>query len=242
MKLNCYIVDDEYHAIETLREFIRQTPGLNLAGSSENPLVALQEVQLKRPDVIFLDVDMPELSGLDFADLVSMTALVVFTTAYREYAIAAYDRQVFDYLLKPVTYERFIKCIYKVRQDFMQKRPAQNRDRDFFYVKSAISGKLDKVEQADLLYVEAAQNYVQLYLPDRKHMAYLTISEVEAYLPGADFSRIHKSFIVRHAAIRSLEPGQVKLTNGVSLPLGRAYREAFSQKMGQLVLRSRRGA
>lgn len=240
MNINCYIVDDEFHAIEVLKEFILQTPGLELIGSQENPLVALNEIQYRRPDIIFLDVDMPEISGLEFADLVSLTSLVVFTTSYSKFALPAFDKQAFDFLLKPITYERFLKSIFKARKDFIQKGAEKKGEPKFFYVKTDVKGKLDKIELDDIFYIEAALNYVQIYLCSRKHIAYLTISEVMDYLPNSDFSQIHKSFIVHHAAIKSLEPGQVKLKNDITLPVGKAYKGDFQKKINNLILKSKR--
>jgi DNA-binding LytR/AlgR family response regulator len=234
--LNCYIVDDEFSALELLGGYIRQTPGLHLSGATEKPLVALQEIQSLQPGLVFLDVDMPLLSGLELAGMPGLTAPVVFTTAFREYALAAYDRQVFDYLLKPITYERFLKCIVRVRQHLGQAEGGADR----FYIKTGIAGQLTKIELAEISYIEAAQNYVRFFLPGRALLAYLSIGEVEARLPAAEFSRIHKSFIVHHTAISLLEPGQLKLKDGATLPVGRAYKEKFNAKLAQLVFKSRR--
>jgi DNA-binding LytR/AlgR family response regulator len=240
MNISCYIVDDEFHAIEILREFVLETPNLILNGFSANPVVALNEIQLMNPDIIFLDVDMPEISGLEFADLVKHTSLVVFTTSHSKYALTAFDKQVFDFLLKPITYERFIKCIHKARKDFIQKGAEKKGEPQFFYIKTDVKGKLNKVELDDILYVEADANYVHLHLKSHRQMAYLMISEVIAWLPSAEFSRIHKSYIVSHSAIKSLEPGQVTLKNGEKLEIGRSYKEEFHKKMSHLVLKSRR--
>lgn len=240
MNISCYIVDDEFHSIEMLKEHILQTPGLELMGYAENPLIAINEIQLLRPDLIFLDIGMPEMSGLTLADMFSFTSTIVFTTSYSNYAVDAFEKQVFDYLLKPITYERFSKCMFNVRKDFQLKSQPEKGDPGFFYIKTNIKGKLIKIDLAEILFVEAAENYVLIYSPSGKQIAYLTISEIAEYLPKSEFSRVHKSFIIHHAAINSLEPGQVKLKSDISIPLGRAYKDDFQKKMQHLVLKSRR--
>lgn len=235
MILSCYILDDEFHAIGILENFIRQVPGLALLGSAEDPLAALAELPRLRPDVLFLDVDMPGISGLDFAPLVGHGTLIVLTTGYAEFAVEAFNLQIFDFLLKPLEPARFLVCVNRARQ--LLSNGGRPR---LFYVKTGIQGQFSSIDPSALIYIEAAGNYVQLYLPGEKHLAYLSISEVADFLPAAEFSRIHKSFIVCHSAIRSLEPGQLKLRTGEVLPIGRTYKAAFLVKLEPQLFRSRR--
>ena len=143
MNLTCYIVDDESHSIEILKSFIEKTPGLELAGSSTDPLFALNEVMVAGPpDITFLDVDMPELSGLELAGLINEYTKVVFTTSFPEYAIDAFEIDAEDYLLKPIAYERFLKSIKKVKKNMLEKSPGNDQPDDFFLIKSEIKGKM----------------------------------------------------------------------------------------------------
>src|SRR6185437_11434262 len=161
MNLTCYIVDDETHSIEILKSFIEKTPGLTLTGSATDPLFALNEVMVDDPpDVTFLDVDMPELSGMEFAELVNAHTRIIFTTSFCEYAVEAFEKNAEDYLLKPIGYERFLKAIKKVKTNILNKERKNNRVDEFFLIKSDVKGKMIKIIKNDIILVEAMQNYV----------------------------------------------------------------------------------
>jgi DNA-binding LytR/AlgR family response regulator len=242
MNLSCYVVDDEYHSIEILRAYIEKTPGLELKGSSTDPLLALNQVASSGPpDITFLDVDMPELSGMAFAGMVSAYTRVIFTTSYPEYAIEAFEKDAVDYLLKPISYERFLKGVNKVKKLFLAQR-GKVPEREYFYIKSDLKGKLVKINFQDILYVEASQNYIFIHVFKTKHAAYLTMEEIEQYLPRERFLRVHRSFIVNLEKIRTMENGQVTLEEGSVIPLGRAYKEPLVISMKEALLQSRRNA
>lgn len=239
MNLTCYIVDDESHSIDILKSFIEKTPGLELAGSTTNPLFGLNEVMVQNPpDVTFLDVDMPELSGMDFADLVNDHTRIIFTTSYREYAIEAFEKDAEDYLLKPIGYERFLQSIKKVKRSLGQGGKLITQD--FFLIKSDIKGKMIKIIKEEIVLVEAMQNYVRLKCTTGEYMAYLTLAEIEAYLPKEHFSRVHRSFIISRQRIKTVEQGQVTLLDGSSITLGRAYKDHFLSGMKELLVQSKR--
>ncbi len=227
MSLRCYIVDDESHAIRILADYVQRTPGLVLAGTATEPLRALAEISgADPPDVVFLDVDMPELNGLDFAALAGDSVTVVFTTAFREYAVEAFERHAADYLLKPVFYERFLACVQRLRN---RERPAAG---EAFFVKTGTRGKLQRIGIDGIRYIEGADTYIDILSKNGKVTTYMTLSEVLQRLPPDLFSRVHKSFIVRDALVAVIEPGQLKLEDGTVLPLGPSYREAFHRKLG----------
>lgn len=241
MNLRCYVVDDEFHAVEMLIEYIEKTDGLELQGFSTNPLTALNEVTgANPPDITFLDVEMPELSGMDFAGLVTLHTTIVFTTSFQEFALEAFDKEAFDFLLKPISYVRFRKCIQRIQRIGINAKAQQQQERDFFFVKSEIKGKMIKVNMADILFVEGAQNYIKIHLIWGEIMPYLTINEIGQYLPEEEFSRIHQSFIINNKRIKSVEQTRVTLENDLSLNLGRYYKDAFLEKMNELLLKSRR--
>ena len=240
MNITCYLIDDEYHALEILKEYTEQTYGLEILGFSTDPQVALHEVALvKKPDVIFLDIDMQDLSGLHFAEMVSMTTLVIFTTSYPEYAVEAFNKEAFDYLLKPITYERYLKSINKLRKNFSD-RGSEKGKTDSIFIKTNEKGKIVRIDLLQILYIEALLNYVTIYLRSEKHIAYFTMNELEELLPKEDFSRVHKSFIVRNNAIISIQQNQIRVTKEQLIPLGRTYRENFIAQLQDILFRSKR--
>jgi len=236
MNLSCYIVDDEPHALRILEDFVNRTPGLELLGSSAKALEALEEISSSLPALTFLDVDMPELNGLQVAGLVNTQTTVIFTTAYREYAPEAFEKEAADYLLKPISYERFLVCIQKIRKRTASVVQTPNPLPAFLFVKSGTREKLLQVSVQDIVYISGFDHYVEIQLRDQKIVTYLKLSEALAKLPSDQFSQIHKSHIINHAFIRSLEPGQVKLQDLTTLPIGRAYKAAFRDKISSSVI------
>ena len=165
MNLTCYIVDDEHHAVKILRRYIEQTEGLELVGYATNPVTGLNEVtRTDSPALTFLDVDMPELSGMEFAGLANLHTEIIFTTSFPEYAVEAFEKEAFDYLLKPISYERFLKSIKKAKKAALARQHKPVAGDDFFFITTEIKGKMVKIAISDIIYVEAAQNYVQLHL------------------------------------------------------------------------------
>jgi DNA-binding LytR/AlgR family response regulator len=241
MSLRCYIVDDEFHSVEILMEYIANTEGLELAGYSTNPLTALNEVTGEHPpDITFLDIEMPELSGMEFAALANLFTTIIFTTSFREFALEAFEKEAFDFLLKPISYGRFRKSILRVRRAALTKSQDKTEEREFFFVKSDTKGKMVKVSINEIIYIEGAQNYIKIHLAGSDIMPYLTINEIQQYLPESRFSRIHQSFIINDRRIKAVEQTRVQLEGGISLNLGRFYKDAFLEKMNALLLKSRR--
>ncbi|OCX54306.1 hypothetical protein BEL04_08590 [Mucilaginibacter sp. PPCGB 2223] len=233
MTLTCYIVDDEPHAITVLRDYIESTPELTLIGSSTDPLKALAEITAPEPpDITFIDVDMPGINGLEFARLTGRQTMIIFTTAFREYAVEAFERHAEDYLVKPVFYERFLSAVQRARQNKLNRSPIANPLS--FFVKTGVKGKLVRVQCDEIQYIEGADAYIRICLKREQLMTYMTLSQVMKHLPATRFTRIHKSYIVQDGAVRVLEPGQVKLEDGTVLPIGPAYRDAFHAKLHDL--------
>ena len=241
IELSCYIVDDEQHAVDLLQSFIELTPGLCLKGFATDPLIALREVtSANPPDVCFVDVDMPKLSGMEFAGMVSLHTKVIFTTSYPEFAVDAFEQNAFDYLLKPIAYERFLKAVLKIKKHVLETQDKSAGNPGYFFIHTDVKGKVMKIVIDDILYVEAAQNYVRIVTTGAKHMAYLTMEEITADLPGATFIRVHRSFIINTARIRSMDHGQVTLDQQAVIPLGRAYKEPLVALMKLRLLQSAR--
>jgi DNA-binding LytR/AlgR family response regulator len=239
--LTCYIVDNEHHVVEMLSAYIRQTAGLKLHGFATDPLLALKEITAGRPpDVVFLDVNMPGLSGLELAGLINLYTTVVFVTAFERFALQAFEKEAFDFILKPVRYARFYQCVQRLRLQLERRRGPEAERPDFFFVKSAVKGRMIKIMKSDIVFVEGLQNYVKIHLRGETVIAYLTLLEVAQFLPPERFLRIHHSFIINLEHISAVEQSRVTLDNHTSLNLGRHYKEAFLEKINSLLLKSKR--
>ena len=237
-----YVVDDESHAIDTLVGYIEKYSLFSLLGSSTNPVEALEAIKSLKPHITFMDVHMPELSGLDLADLVSGYTKVIFTTAHMNYAVDAFDKNLTDFLLKPISFQRFLKSVKKAEEQLMASKeigPIDTSD-ELFYVNPGVRGKLLKFKFSDILYIEGLKNYVILHTAASKHITYLTMSEVERALPASVFFRVHKSFIINLQYLKTIEGPHVTLTNGAILALGGMHKEALNKHISSKILRSAR--
>ncbi|HEY1060223.1 MAG TPA: LytTR family DNA-binding domain-containing protein [Daejeonella sp.] len=235
----CYVVDDEPHAIETLISHIDKAPGLELLGSSTNPLEALDLINTSvHPDITFLDVDMPQLSGLDLAGLISDRTAVIFTTAFPNHALAAFEKNAVDYLLKPISFERFLNSVKKVSGHL--RAHIQNPANDHIFIKANIKGKVTRLNFTDIVYVESIKNYVIIYTEKEKLVTYLTMKELEAALPPEKFFRVHKSFIVNSEKIKTVNGINILLHDNISVPLGQMYKTALQDYINAKLVRSSR--
>lgn len=233
-----YLIDDEAHALVVLADYISRTPGLSIVGTATNPLDGLHEISTGQPpDLVFADIDMPVISGLELADLLPASSQVVFTTSFPQYAVEAFEKAAADYLLKPFSYERFLKCIQKVRSAPTQQ--SSQMPEHTFYLKNG-KGNLYKIRPSRIIYLEAALNYVNIYMEEEKLTVYLTLKELEETLPDDMFLRVHKSFIINHHHIISVAPGKLQMSNQEQIPVGRLYQAALSAKLKTLMLTGRR--
>ena len=206
MKLKCIIIDDEPIARKVLQEFIEEIDYLELEGQAENPLKAMSLLSNNDIDVIFLDINMPKISGIDFLKSSKTDANIIMTTAYAEYAVEAYGLDVLDYLVKPIAFDRFLKACNKAKEigEFKNRTPELlYKTNDHFFIK--YNNQIEKVFYNDLVYAEAMLNYVMLYTNTKKMMVYITIRSLEEQLPSDIFIKVHKSFIVNVNKIKSIE-------------------------------------
>ncbi len=212
MKLKCLIIDDEPIARKLIEEFIGDIDFLELAGQAENPARAINLLNNHEIDLIFLDINMPVISGIDFLKSSKNTASIIMTTAYAEHAVEAFTLDVLDYLVKPIPFERFLKACNKAREVYKAKKnlaqPAQNPD-DHFFIKC--DNNIEKVFYADLVYAESMLNYVLFYTINRKMIVYITLKSLEQQLPANLFIKVHKSFIVNRNKIKSIEGNMVNI-------------------------------
>ena len=214
MKLKCIIIDDEPIARKVLQEFIEDINYLELLGQAENPLKAMALLNENDVDIIFLDINMPKINGIDFLKSSRTNALVIMTTAYAAYAVEAFGLDVLDYLVKPIAFDRFLKACNKAKEikELKNSAPAQpDKTSDHFFIKC--DNQIEKVFYHDLIYAEAMLNYVMLYTSSKKMMVYVTIKSLEAQLPSALFIKVHKSFIVNKSKIKSIEGNTLHIGN-----------------------------
>jgi DNA-binding LytR/AlgR family response regulator len=236
MLLKAIIVDDEPIARKLLSEYIADIDYLELAGMAENPLRA-DVLMAERPvDLIFLDINMPKLSGIEFLRAGASgerRPLVIITTAYAEYALEGFELDVVDYLLKPISFERFIKACHKARTKYRDLfpdavPPEETAPMDHFFVKC--DDGLEKVSYNELLYVEAMMNYVVLHTAGRKLIAYLTLKSILAQLPARRFIQVHKSFVVNKDSITGIRGNTVRL-GAVSIPISQHFHESAMREI-----------
>jgi DNA-binding LytR/AlgR family response regulator len=214
MKLKCIIIDDEPIARKVLREFVEEIDYLELAGEAENPLKALPLLKENDIEIIFLDINMPKITGLEFLKNSKTEASVIVTTAYTEHAVEAYGLDVLDYLVKPIAFDRFLKSCYRAKEIRELKKNQQlhpKRASDHFFIKC--DNQIEKVFYDDLIYAEAMLNYVMLYTNAKKMMVYITIKSLESQLPRDIFIKVHKSFIVNINKVKSIEGNILDIEN-----------------------------
>jgi DNA-binding LytR/AlgR family response regulator len=203
--MNCIIVDDEPGARRLLEEYIEDIDFLQLVGKAENPLKANALLSSQQVELLFLDVNMPKMSGIEFLRSLSKVPPTILTTAYTEYAIEGFELDVLDYLVKPISFDRFLKACNKARE--YQQLPAAAAE--YFFVKC--DGKIEKVAYNELVFVEAMLNYVVLHTDTRKMIVHLTMKAITEQLPSRLFLKIHKSTIINIEKVKSIDGNEVDL-------------------------------
>jgi len=214
--INCIIVDDEPHAIEVLDHYVKQTPHLHLVDTFTNPIEALQLIGQQKIDLVFLDIQMPELSGIDFIKAIQGKSKIILTTAYSEFALEGYELYVVDYLLKPIRLPRFLAAVQKAVEQINAIHDASLHDNardDYLFVKTESKGKLLKINLADIDFIESMKNYVAIHRGGQKTLVYTSMKELEERLPKKQFIRVHKSFIIPISRITGIEGNLVRLKN-----------------------------
>ena len=211
--IRCIIVDDEQHAIDILDHYIKQTPHLQLLGSFTNPLDALAFLGQQPVDLVFLDIQMPELSGIDFIRTIHGKSKVILTTAYSEFALEGYELYVVDYLLKPIRMPRFLTAVQKAAEQLAVKPGSQQAslEEDYIFVKTEAKGKLLKINLDEIDYIESMKNYVAIHRGAQKTLVYTSMKELEDQLPRKHFLRVHKSFIIPVSRITGIEGNLLRL-------------------------------
>jgi len=233
--INCVIIDDEPLAREGLANYVREVDFLTLSGTGENPLELLPLLDRQTIDLVFLDIQMPKMNGIEFLKILQKPPMVVITTAYPSYALEGFQLNVLDYLLKPVTFERFFKAASKARDyhrllmKSLSNDSAVTEPDDYFFIKCG--SKYEKIPFEEIMYVEGMQNYVNIYTLKGKYVTMLSLKNLEENLDQKAFIRVHKSYIVAISKIDGIEGNEIFMQNN-RIPISRNYRE---QVIGQVV-------
>ena len=231
----CVIVDDEPVARDILISYIEKIPNLNLIKSCKNAIEAFEILNTQKVDLFFLDINMPEVSGLSLAKMIGKNSKVIFTTAYREYAVEGFNLKAVDYLLKPIAFERFLEAVnkyfetLKVGDNTLEK--IKEVASEFFFVRS--ERKMVKINYDEILYIESLSDYVKIHQEEKTIVTRETITNIEAKLPQAQFLRIHRSYIVAVKNIESYTNEFVEIKSK-ALPISRTYKESILKKMEKI--------
>ncbi len=232
MKINCIIIDDEPLAKKGLKEYISDIDFLVLKGEFDNPLKAAELISKGETGLLFLDIQMPKINGIDFFKTLKNAPPVIFTTAYPQYALDGFDLNALDYLVKPVSFDRFFKAALKAREYYeIREKNSLNLPEDahgFFFIKA--DNKLIKLFFDEILFAEALQNYVVIHTAQKKYITYLTFKSVEEYLPADQFIKTHKSFIISAGKIESIEGNNIRIGTH-DIPISRNLKEFVMDKL-----------
>lgn len=227
MKLSCIIVEDEPPAFEKLKDFVARVPFLKLTGGFENAMEALHFLKDNTADIVFLDIQMEQLTGIQMLETMPVKPYIIITSAYADYALKGYELQVFDYLLKPYSFERFLAAVNKVCDDTRQKQLTVNLASQLF-IKTEY--RIEHVNINDILYVQGMQAYLRIVLPCKKIMTKQSFGALLSQLPEDHFIQVHKSWAVNVTRIESIERNRICIGD-MRIPIGETYREKFYRKV-----------
>lgn len=234
--IHAMIVDDEPLAQDILESYIENMPNVNLVSKCSNAIEANEVLKNEQVDLIFLDIQMPQVTGIDFVKSIKNPPLIIFTTAYPDYAVEGFELAATDYLLKPISMDRFLQAVNKAEQELAAHKGADNADakETFFFVKA--DKKLVKINYKDILYIEGLKDYVIIRLVEGRVITLQTMKSLEAKLPSDQFKRIHRSYIVATPKIKALMGNMVEIIENNKtklLPIGKNYKEALFQEINE---------
>jgi two-component system, LytTR family, response regulator len=240
MKIACIAIDDEPLALEIIQDYCSRIPFLELKATFDNAIDSIEYIRNNSPDLIFLDIQMEELTGIQLLHALKTKPYVIFTTAYDSYAIQGFELDVVDYLLKPISFERFLKGADKVYEKIQADRilkekpsmesPLQVSRETYFFIKTET--RMEKLRYADVLYIEGMGDYWRIITTTKKIMTLLNYKKLEELLPPAQFMRVHKSFIIAIDKIENVERNRIRIADRL-IPVGETYREQFFALIGK---------
>ncbi|HRI21060.1 MAG TPA: LytTR family DNA-binding domain-containing protein [Panacibacter sp.] len=223
-KYTCIIIEDEPLALEKTMDFVNKVPFLDLSATFDNALNGLAYLNNNKVDVLFLDINMDELSGIELLESSKINSQVIITTAYREYALKGYELHITDYLLKPFTFNRFLQAVNKAQENLNQR--IVEKQLDFVFVKT--ENRLEKIMINDILYIEGMRDYLRIHTSKKKIMTLQSFNELEQLIPAHLVCRVHKSYMVAVNKIESIERSRIKIADQI-IPVSETYKEAFLQ-------------
>lgn len=229
MAIKVLLVDDEFMALKLLEEFISQIPDLVLVEKTKSPVKALEILQQEKIDLLFLDIQMPVLSGNNLLKSLPNPPVTIFTTAYSDYAIEAFDLNVIDYLLKPFSFERFLQAVNKAKQQIIKQNKIQPKEKENFMT-IKVDGRLEKIRIEDILFIEGLKEYVRIICPDKKYVILESLKNLEKQLTNYKFLRVHKSFIVSIQKVSTLN-GNMLVIGKYKIPISRTKKEEVIQSI-----------
>lgn len=221
-KFSCVIIEDEPLALEKTSDFINRVPFLRLSASFDNALMGLDYLHNNKVDLLFLDINMDELSGIELLESSKINNQVIITTAYQEYALKGYELKITDYLLKPFTFNRFLQAVNKAQENLTHKN--LNSAPDFIFVKTEY--RLEKIMIDEIIYIEGMRDYRRIHAENKRVMTLQNFSEFEKILPSGIVCRVHKSYMVAINKIVSIERNRIKIADQL-IPISESYKEAF---------------
>jgi DNA-binding LytR/AlgR family response regulator len=228
MSINCIVIDDEHPAIRQMEEYISRVPFLKNLASFDNAIEPINFIKSNQVDLIFLDIEMEDFTGLQFIKSLSARPKIILTTAYDQYAIEAFNLNVTDYLLKPIAFERFLQAVDKVFDFHQQNTGSENPDfkKDYIFIKTEY--RLQRVDFKDILFVEGMSEYIRIHTVNERIMTLLNLGELETMLPNSRFVRVHKSYIVSIEKIDSIERQRIYIGEEV-IPISKTYKEIINK-------------
>ena len=240
MKIKCIAIDDEPLALEQIGSYVQKTPFLELIAVCQNAYEALEVLKEKEVDLMFIDIDMPDISGLDLVKSLVKKPQIIFTTAYSEYAFEGFQVDAIDYLLKPINYAAFLKAANKSKIWFEANSPEKaeqqpKSDRKEIFVKS--NYKVVRILLADISYIESANEYIKIFLDNQEVITtFMRLKNIEELLPAGDFMRVHKSFIINLNKILAVDRNRIFIDKKKHIPVGEQYKEIFNKYMDDTFL------
>lgn len=232
-KIKCIVVDDEPLAVEMLATYIRKTPSLELAGTFTDPVQAVSAMAETKPDLVFLDIQMPDLNGLELARLIPEDTRIIFTSAFRQYAFESYEVEALDYILKPIRYQKFLEAVSKAEK-WMANRPEKSRRSAFIKT----DREYRNIEFDQILYVAGMKDYVLIYLASEPEpiVTHITLKAIEEKLPSDMFMRVHRSYIVALDKITAIDSCGDILIDKISVPVSDSYRKEIEKHVKENLL------
>ncbi|MFI5160608.1 MAG: LytR/AlgR family response regulator transcription factor [Sphingobacteriales bacterium] len=229
--MNCIAIDDEPKALEVIERYCQKSDMVDLKATFRQPMKAIEFLNREKIDLIFLDINMPDINGMQLIQTLATKPMVIFTTAYSNYAVESYNLNAVDYLLKPITFERFLAAVNKASgQLSSQNKPSVKEDETgTVFIKSG--PHTYQVKVSDILYLEKDGNYITVHLKDKQILIRENMGDIFDMIPAAEFVRVHKSFVVAVKHISMIEVHQLSI-NGVKIPIGSTYREVLRDRLG----------